>query len=217
MAAASTAARSARTGTSASSDTTACPDSPHGWRRHGATAPRFDPAERLGSCVARPSKIICIGLNYRAACQGDRCAGADRADHLPQVHHRALRSERRRDDSARLAEDRLGGGARRRDRQHGALRERSRRDVPRGRLRAAQRLQRARLSRWSAAASGSRERAATPSRRSVRSWPPRDEIADPHALRALAHRQRRDGCRTATPNDLIFNVPHDRLATSRSS
>jgi 2-keto-4-pentenoate hydratase/2-oxohepta-3-ene-1,7-dioic acid hydratase in catechol pathway len=32
---------------------------------HGATAPRFDPTERLGSCVARPSKIICIGMNYR--------------------------------------------------------------------------------------------------------------------------------------------------------
>ncbi|MSV33103.1 MAG: FAA hydrolase family protein [Bryobacterales bacterium] len=27
-------------------------------------APAVDPATRLGSCVARPSKIVCIGLNY---------------------------------------------------------------------------------------------------------------------------------------------------------
>lgn len=26
--------------------------------------PAFDPASRIGSCVGRPSKIICIGLNY---------------------------------------------------------------------------------------------------------------------------------------------------------
>ncbi len=34
-------------------------------RTNAAKAPRVDPAERLGSPVARPSKIICIGLNYR--------------------------------------------------------------------------------------------------------------------------------------------------------
>lgn len=28
------------------------------------TLPKVDPNSRLGSCVARPSKIICIGLNY---------------------------------------------------------------------------------------------------------------------------------------------------------
>ena len=28
-------------------------------------APRLSPSERLGSAIARPSKIICIGLNYR--------------------------------------------------------------------------------------------------------------------------------------------------------
>ena len=28
------------------------------------TAPGVDPGTRLGSCVARPSKIVCIGLNY---------------------------------------------------------------------------------------------------------------------------------------------------------
>jgi len=35
------------------------------WARdHAAKAPRVPEAERLGPCVARPSKIVCIGLNY---------------------------------------------------------------------------------------------------------------------------------------------------------
>jgi 2,4-didehydro-3-deoxy-L-rhamnonate hydrolase len=32
---------------------------------NGASAPRVEPGTRLGSCVCRPSKIVCIGLNYR--------------------------------------------------------------------------------------------------------------------------------------------------------
>ncbi|MGE5124698.1 MAG: fumarylacetoacetate hydrolase family protein [Betaproteobacteria bacterium] len=32
--------------------------------RHAATAPRVPEAVRLGPCIARPSKIVCIGLNY---------------------------------------------------------------------------------------------------------------------------------------------------------
>jgi 2,4-diketo-3-deoxy-L-fuconate hydrolase len=31
---------------------------------NAASAPTVDPGTRLGSCVARPSKIVCIGLNY---------------------------------------------------------------------------------------------------------------------------------------------------------
>ena len=31
---------------------------------HSKDAPTVSPSERLGSCVARPSKIVCIGLNY---------------------------------------------------------------------------------------------------------------------------------------------------------
>ena len=35
------------------------------WARdHAARAPRVPESERLGPCVARPSKIVCIGLNY---------------------------------------------------------------------------------------------------------------------------------------------------------
>jgi 2-keto-4-pentenoate hydratase/2-oxohepta-3-ene-1,7-dioic acid hydratase in catechol pathway len=33
-------------------------------RERGASLPRVPDAERLGPCVARPSKIVCIGLNY---------------------------------------------------------------------------------------------------------------------------------------------------------
>jgi 2,4-diketo-3-deoxy-L-fuconate hydrolase len=33
--------------------------------RSAAGAPRVDPGERLGPPIARPSKIVCIGLNYR--------------------------------------------------------------------------------------------------------------------------------------------------------
>ena len=37
-----------------------------GWLRHSAaTAPRVAPGTRLGPPLARPSKIVCIGLNYR--------------------------------------------------------------------------------------------------------------------------------------------------------
>ncbi len=31
---------------------------------NAASAPTVNPATRLGSCVARPSKIVCVGLNY---------------------------------------------------------------------------------------------------------------------------------------------------------
>ena len=31
---------------------------------HAASAPTVDPSVRLGSCLVRPSKIVCVGLNY---------------------------------------------------------------------------------------------------------------------------------------------------------
>ena len=34
-------------------------------QKNGAGAPRVDSSARLGACVCRPSKIVCIGLNYR--------------------------------------------------------------------------------------------------------------------------------------------------------
>ena len=35
------------------------------WARDAARAPRIDPSTRLGPPIGRPSKIVCIGLNYR--------------------------------------------------------------------------------------------------------------------------------------------------------
>jgi 2,4-diketo-3-deoxy-L-fuconate hydrolase len=37
----------------------------HWVKANGATAPRVSPTARLGPAVCRPSKIVCIGLNYR--------------------------------------------------------------------------------------------------------------------------------------------------------
>jgi len=34
-------------------------------KKHGAAAPPVSPTERLGPPICRPSKIVCIGLNYR--------------------------------------------------------------------------------------------------------------------------------------------------------
>jgi 2-keto-4-pentenoate hydratase/2-oxohepta-3-ene-1,7-dioic acid hydratase in catechol pathway len=33
-------------------------------KANAATAPTVDPSVRLGPCIARPSKIVCVGLNY---------------------------------------------------------------------------------------------------------------------------------------------------------
>jgi len=35
-------------------------------KRNGCHAPRVDPSVRLGPPICRPSKIVCIGMNYRA-------------------------------------------------------------------------------------------------------------------------------------------------------
>jgi 2,4-diketo-3-deoxy-L-fuconate hydrolase len=37
----------------------------HWFKQHAATAPRVTPSTRLGPSIARPSKIVCIGLNFR--------------------------------------------------------------------------------------------------------------------------------------------------------
>src|SRR5262245_65650354 len=34
-------------------------------RRHGSAAPRYSASARLGPPVTRPSKIVCIGLNFK--------------------------------------------------------------------------------------------------------------------------------------------------------
>jgi|ERR1700688_1866470 len=37
----------------------------HWLRKNAASAPRVPPSVRLGSAIARPSKVVCIGLNFR--------------------------------------------------------------------------------------------------------------------------------------------------------
>ncbi len=50
-----------------------------------ATLPKVDSNVRLGSCVARPVNYVCIGLNYARPRGRGRNAGAEGADHLPEV------------------------------------------------------------------------------------------------------------------------------------
>ena len=57
--------RSARTGTNTSSAATASPGSRRGSRSTESTLPRVADDVRWASCIARPSKIVCVGLNYR--------------------------------------------------------------------------------------------------------------------------------------------------------
>ena len=46
--------------------------------------PVLDQAERVGSCVSRPGKVVCVGLELRGTCSGDGSTSARGADPLPQ-------------------------------------------------------------------------------------------------------------------------------------
>ena len=66
------------------------------WLDAPGRAPAWTPRPRLGPPIARPSKIVCIGLNFRdhAAETGAEIPAGAR--HLLQGHHRAVRARRRR-------------------------------------------------------------------------------------------------------------------------
>ena len=125
---------------------------------NAARAPRVAPGTRLGPPLARPSKIVCIGLNYRdhAAETGARSRRSPSSSSRPRPPGRARTTPRH---PARRGEGGLGGRARRRDRRAGVLRLEGGRARPHRRLRAAQRLLRARASSSSTAGSGRRARA----------------------------------------------------------
>ena len=74
-----------------------------GPRRRGGGAASCPDDVRLGPPVARPSKIVCIGLNYADHARETGAAIPDRADHLLQGHDRAVRAGRRPRPPARLA------------------------------------------------------------------------------------------------------------------
>ena len=76
---------------------------------------------RLGPCVAMPSKFVAIGLNFSDHAKE---SGNPIPEH-PVVFFKSTdlhrRPQRQRDGAAQLDAARLGGGARRRDRPHGAV------------------------------------------------------------------------------------------------
>ena len=95
--------------------------------------------------------------------RGVESAHPGRAGRLHQGGELPAGAQRRRHAAAGLEKDRLGGRARRRDRHDGPLRGGARRARARRRLLRRQRRLRARVSSSSAAAPGTRARAATPS------------------------------------------------------
>ena len=137
---------------------------------NGAAAPRLPRDARLGPPLVRPSKIVCIGLNFRDHAAESNMELPERAGHVLQGDHRARCGP---DDPVMIPrggdEARLGSGAGRRDRQEGVLRRRGARARTCRRLRACTTTTPSAPSSSSAAGSGSRARAPTPSRRSVRS------------------------------------------------
>ena len=91
-----------------------------------ATLPVVNGTPRIGPCVGQVGKFICVGLNY-----SDHAAESGMAvPNEPILFMKATSSivgpRRRHRAAARVAEDRLGSRARRRDRQAGEVRQRSR-------------------------------------------------------------------------------------------
>ncbi len=72
-----------------------------------ASLPAITGSPRLGPCVVRPLNFICIGLNYADPRGRDRLADPEGADRIPEVARRIQRAERRREDPARLDQDGL--------------------------------------------------------------------------------------------------------------
>ena len=105
-----------------------------------ASAPVVGADVRLGPPIQRPSKIICVGLNYRDHAKEIGHGRPRRAGDLLQGDDRACGTERRRDHSEGQHEDGLGGRARGGDRQARELRLGGRRDEARRRIRPSQRL-----------------------------------------------------------------------------
>jgi 2,4-diketo-3-deoxy-L-fuconate hydrolase len=62
-------------------------------KANAASAPTVDASVRLGPCIARPSKIICIGLNYSRSRERERHADSSGADRVFQGHFGNLRPE----------------------------------------------------------------------------------------------------------------------------
>ena len=168
-------------------------------QRRGARRRACPPARAWRPAVARPSKLVCIGLNYR---DHARESGAALPGE-PIVFLKATSALAGPDDDLRLP---VGGektdwevelalviGAR------AKYVARRGRDEARRRLRPPQRLLRARLPARARTASGRRARAPTASRRSARSLSTPRRAARLRVGAPVAEGQRRDASRTATP------------------
>ena len=185
-----------------------------GWTGCARSTPRACrrsiPSVRLGPCVAGVGKFICIGLNY-----SDHAAetGA-KVPPEPIIFMKATSAICGPNDPVIIprgcGEDRLGGRARRRDRQARQVRRRGRRDGARRRLLRGQRRLRARLPDRAAGAvdQGQVRRPLRPDRPLARD--PR-RGGRPAGAAAVADRQRREaagrldrhhGLRRALPRQL---------------
>ena len=115
---------------------------------------RVDKAARIGPCVAGVGKFICIGLNYSDHAAESKMAVPAEPILVHESDFGDLRAKRRHRHPARVAEDRLGGRARRCHRQDGEIRDGVGRVVARRGLLRRQRSVRARVSARRAPASG---------------------------------------------------------------
>lgn len=93
----------------------------------------FD-GERIGSPIARPHQILCIGLNYSDHA-ADGSDGPFRTHPVYKVSQHACRPQRRRSHTARFHQARLGSGTGNCDRQAHQLPQ-----LPRGSQRGHRRL-----------------------------------------------------------------------------
>ena len=151
---------------------------------------RWLPAgQRLGACVGQVRKLHRHRPELCRSRRRDRRCHPGRADRLQQgaVLHR--RAQRRRDHSARFAEDRLGGRARHRHRRARLLCGRERSPATSSPAIASATTSRSANTSSSAAAPGPRARAARPSARSDPGSSRRDEIPDPQNLSHVARRE----------------------------
>ena len=121
-------------------------------------------------CVGGRRQVHRHRSQLRRSCRRNRRQDPERAHRVHEGHELHRRSQRHGAEAARLDQDGLGSRARRGHRQRHALRQRGGCAEPHRRLLRDQRSVRARISSSSAAASGTRARAATPSARSVPGW-----------------------------------------------
>ena len=134
--------RACATSTAPRSRPPASRNSPRSIRR---ALPLVQGQHRIGAVRRAAAELRVHRPELRRPRRREQHAGAQGAGGVPQVAQRLLRPERRRDDPARLEQDRLGSGTRRGDRHARALRRRGRRDGSRRRLLRHQRRERARI------------------------------------------------------------------------